>query len=229
MSIELICPSRGRPEAATALAESFAKTGVLITTSLVFAVDEDDPTAKDYPRSYDDHDPSVPRVLVVSGPPTGDPTGPLNSIALASEASIVGFIGDDSRLATKGWDAMVEEALREPGFAWGDDGTGPAAWPSTAFCSTDIVRRIGYFALPTLRRGFFDVQWISVARGAGIERVVAARFPHDNHEHPVAADVIAADEAAFNAWKNTQAAQDIASARLSWQLAHFFPADLINV
>lgn len=227
MSIQLICPSRGRPEAARALADSFAATRVLNTTSLVFAVDDDDPTAKDYPRSYDDHDPSVPRVFVVVGPPTGDPTGPLNSVALASESSIVGFIGDDSRLATKGWDAMVEQALAEPGFAWGNDETGPVAWPSTAFCSADIVRRIGYFALPTLRRGFFDVQWINVARGAGVERIIPARFPHDNHDHPVAPDIIAADEAAFAAWKQTGMSGDIANARLSWQLAHFFPRDLV--
>lgn len=192
-------------------------------------MDDDDPTAKDYPRSYDDHDPDVPRIFVVSGEPTGDPTGPLNRIALASDAGIVGFIGDDSRLATKGWDAMVEEALAEPGFAWGDDDTGPAAWPSTAFCSTDIVRRWGYFALPTLHRGFFDVQWVTVARAAGLERIVPARFPHDNHGNRVAEEIIAADEAACRAWEARQAAQDVANARLSWQLVHFFPPDLVMV
>lgn len=196
---------------------SFNATKSLDSTKLYFLVDDDDAMREDYPGT------------VIVGAPTGDPTGPLNREALATAATIVGFIGDDSRCATKGWDVMVEEALREPGFAWGCDETGPAAWPSTAFCSTDIVRRVGYFALPALRRGFFDVQWVTVARAAGLERVIRASFPHDNHDHPVAPEIIAADERAFGEWQRTKAADDVAKARIAYDLAHFFPRDLIGV
>jgi hypothetical protein len=218
MSIDLFCPSRGRPDAAGALADSFLATKGLPTTRLIFLVDFDDPTIAEY-ASHE----------FVAGPPEGDPTGPLNAAALrVSDADIVGFIGDDSRCETPGWDAMVERVLQEPGYAWGDDRTGPAAWPSTAFITADIVRRIGYFALPTLRRGFFDVQWVTTARSAGLERVIPARFPHDNHEHPVAPEIIAADEAAFGVWRTGGGfARDVKLARTTHDLAHFFARDVV--
>jgi hypothetical protein len=219
VSIDLFVPSRGRPSAAAELAASFTATKALETTRLVFLVDSDDPTAQDYPTGG---------CTVIFDAPTGDPTGPLNRAALTSEASIVGFMGDDSRCMTPGWDVMVERALAEPGLAWGCDETGPVAWPSTAFATADIVRALGYFALPSLRRGFFDVQWITTARAAGVERVIRASFPHDNHEHPVAPEVIAADQMAFEAWRTGGgAARDAKIVRLARDLAHFFPPDLI--
>ncbi len=187
-AIDLFCPSRGRPQAAHDLSRSFTATVSRPAPRLVFLLDAAAPTAFEYPQ------------FRLIGPGDGTPTGPLNRAALASTADIVGFIGDDSRCATKGWDAEVRRALREPGFAYGPDDTGPPIWPSTAFVTADIVKAVGYFALPTLRRGFFDRQWISVARGAGIERALRAHFPHDNAGHPGPKEIIAADEEAFRAW-----------------------------
>ncbi len=215
MSIELLCPSRGRPDAARELLASFRATVTLPSTRLVFLLDDDDPTAGDYPE------------VRVIAPGDGTPTGPLNRAALASEAAVVGFIGDDSRFATKGWDAEVERAIREPGFAYGPDDTGPPIWPSTAFVTTDIVRAIGYFALPTLKRGFFDRQWISVARGAGVERALTAHFPHDNADHPVSKEVIRADEEAFRRWGVDGALADARTAQQVYNVTHFFPARVL--
>lgn len=216
MSIELICPSRGRPDAAKQLLASFKDTAVLDTTRLIFAVDDDDPTVADYPGE------------VVIGPSSGDPTAPLNRLAFASTATICGFLGDDSRLVTKGWDREVERALREPGFAYGpDDTSGPAIWPSTCFVTTDIVRAIGYFALPSLKRGFFDRQWISVARAAKLERPLRSHFPHDNSEHPVAKAVIQADEKAFLEWGNAGALIDAKKAEHVYDLVHYFPPHVL--
>jgi hypothetical protein len=215
--IHLLCPSRKRPEAAAALEASFNATAVLPTTRLRFLVDNDDPLLNRYPADK------------IVGAPTGDPTGPLNTAALASEADIVGFIGDDSRCATKGWDAEVERVLREPGFAYGPDDTGPAVWPSTAFVTTAIIRAIGYFAYPELRRGFFDRQWMTVARGSRLERPLRSHFPHDNHEHPVDPKIIAADEAAFAKWQRESAVGDTRKALAVYDEIHFFPAHAIAV
>ncbi len=211
MSIDLFCPSRGRPQAAKELLESFNATVRLPTTRLIFLLDDNDPTSGQYAGE------------TIVGAPTGDPTGPLNRESLISKAKIVGFIGDDSRLVTKGWDAEVERALADPGIAYGPDDTGPALWPSTAFVTTDIVKAWGYFVLPDLHRGFFDRQWLSVARMAGVERGLRAHFPHDNHEHPVDPAIISADEAAYGKWGNAGAAKDAKIAQSVFELVHFFP------
>lgn len=208
--ISLLCPSRGRPQAAHDLLASFQKTRTT-DAHLIFCLDADDPTLREYPE---------PQII---GAPTGDPTGPLNAAALASDADIVGFVGDDSRLETPGWDFMVEQSLRTPGFCWGDDGH-DIPWPSTVFISREIVQALGYMVPPTLRRGFFDEVWTLLAEGTGTDRVIPAVFRHDNSagdpkspnfkpEAQVPPAVIAKDERAFNEWRRSQMASDIRKIR----------------
>lgn len=220
MRIDLLCPSRGRPEAARELLASFDKTKTQDGVRLVFCVDSDDRTIADYPEP------------MVVGAPTGDPTGPLNRAALLSVADIVGFIGDDSRCETEGWDRMALEALKTPGFCWGFDGTAPDPRPTTIFVSRPIVKTLGYLALPTLKRGFFDVVWVDIAKWTGMARVISAMFSHDNSagdpkspnfrpEAQVPSEVIAADEAAYKTWRLTQAEQDIRKVR-ALGLSRFF-------
>jgi hypothetical protein len=217
--ISLFCPSRGRPKAAQELLDSFLATKGLNSTELIFLVDADDDSGKTYPGN------------VRWGDPTGDPTGPLNRAAVTATADIVGFIGDDSRLETVGWDLQVTRALDTPGFCWGFDGTSPSAWPSTIFVSKRIVNSLGWLALPTLKRGFFDVCWVKLAQDSGMARVIPAMFRHDNSagdpaspnfkpEAQVPPAVIAEDEAAYKAWLK-DAASDVRKVRLA-DLARFF-------
>ena len=217
--ISLLCPSRGRPRQARELKESFDQT-TSGEAELIFLVDVDDPTLADYPLPFN------------AWQPTGDPTGPLNRAALRSMASIVGFCGDDSRMETPGWDLMVERALREPGFCWGNDGTGPSAWPSTCFISKEIVWALGWMVPPALRRGFFDVVWAEIAHSTNTAHVIPAMFRHDNSagdptspnfrpEAQVPPEVIAADEAAYKEWHKNEAISDVRKIR-SLSLAHFF-------
>lgn len=219
--IVLFCPSRGRPKAAAELHATF-QASVTGNAQLVFLLDEDDPTAKDY------------RGNVIVGEPTGDPTGPLNREALRCPEAIVGFIGDDSRCETRGWDRMVEQALREPGFSWGMDGTNESPWPSTCFISRDIVQALGWMVPPAFRRGYFDVAWVHLAAGSNSAHLIPAMFRHDNSagnpkspnfkpEAQVPPEVIAADKDAYQAWLST-AQKDVAKIRKIVDLAHFFPA-----
>jgi hypothetical protein len=212
MMLTLFCPSRGRPKEATALMESFLATKASPDTELVFLVDKDDPTRSDYPTS------------LILGEPTGDPTGPLNRAALASEADIVGFTGDDSRLTTPGWDVLVEGVLRAPGFCWGYDGTSDRPWPSTAFISRSIIQTLGWMVPPTLRRGFFDIAWTVLADSTKTVRIVQANFPHDNSRgdpskpnydptFQVPPDVIAQDERAFQEWMTNAMPRDVQKLR----------------
>jgi len=175
---------------------------------LVFCVDDDDPTLADYPP------------VVAAGPPTGDPTGPLNRAALAATSDIVGFCGDDSRFETPGWDTRVLEALRRPGFCWTADGTNPNPWPSTCFVNKSIVDALGWFVLPGLRRGYFDVAWVELARLTDSARLLPdVMIRHDNSagdphspnylpERRVPPQVIASDQQVFERWQATQAKAD---------------------
>jgi hypothetical protein len=218
--ISLFCPSRGRPRQAAELLTSFLATKGLLDTKLVFCVDYDDPTHEQYPAGHTAFDVGH-----------GDPTTPLNSWAAKSTSDIVGFIGDDSRCETVGWDMQVQRALETPGFCWGFDGTSPTAWPSTIFVSKSIVDALGWLALPALRRGFFDVVWVHLAQKSGTAHVIPAMFRHDNSagdpaspnfkpEAQVPPSVIAADEAAYKEWLKTADA-DVKKIR-QLDLARFF-------
>ena len=223
MSIALFCPSRGRPKDAAALLESFTATKALPTTELFFCVDTDDPDLLEYSG------------VIAPSAPTGDPTGPLNVHALAARTEVVGFIGDDSRLETPGWDVQVERALERPGFCWAMDGTSERPWPSTVFVSREIVKALGWLALPDLRRGFFDVVWVHLAQETGTARPLPdVLIRHDNSagdpdsasfipERRVPPEVIKADERAFWAWRNGPAfADDCRKVRLAADVARFF-------
>lgn len=205
MDIELFCPSRGRPDAASALRESFERTVSGSSVKLIFLCDTDDETVVRYPQEE-----------LIVGPPTGDPTGPLNREAIRSKADAVGFIGDDSRFETSGWDVLVVQSLGSgPGFVWGDDGH-DIPWPSAVFVSREIVQALGYLALPTLRRGYFDTVWMALAGGhqdtrwggwvwppGNCAKILAdVMFRHDNSNGNVSPAVIEQDQHAFYDWFN---------------------------
>lgn len=170
----------------------------------MFVLDSDDKTASEYP----DH------ILVT---PTGDPVGPSNEIALKSTADIIGWMGDDSRFETKGWDERVthEMSVAGGGFCWTAEGH-VKPWPSTIFISRDIVQGLGWLVFPNVKRGYFDVAWLQLARLTG--RAVVLRdvmIRHRNVPQGVPPDTIHADEAAFNLWCKKQCFQDASRIRLS--------------
>lgn len=186
----LLCPSRGRPAQAQELLESFHNTRHTDLIRLAFCVDDDDATKGDYPGE------------VILGPPTGDPTGPLNRAALAADED-VGFIGDDSRFETQGWDTAVLRSLQTPSFVWTQDGH-DKPWPSTVFVSRQIVKELGYLALPTLRRGYFDAVWVWLGTTTGtakqLPRVMIRHLNPPTAPGAATADVIEQDRLAFERW-----------------------------
>lgn len=216
MRLTLFCPSRGRPAEARALKASFDQTKATLDAELVFLLDDDDPTRHDYPRygygGYGDG------LLIATG--TGDPTGPLNRAVAGSKSDIVGFCGDDSRPETLGWDLEVMGSLKEPGFCWAMDGTNPNPWPSTCFVNRVIPQTLGWFVLPGLRRGYFDVVWAELARlthsarllpGVMIRHDNSAGDPHSPNyvpERQVPPEIIAADQRVFEAWMRDDARTD---------------------
>src|SRR5688572_33113496 len=104
----VIVPSRGRPHNVKDLIESFGKTRNF--AELLVVVDADDPakdeyTALEYPEEW-------ARLTVQSRRQLG-PT--LNHYAFtnADETEMIGFMGDDHRPRTSGWDIMINAMMRD--------------------------------------------------------------------------------------------------------------------
>ena len=177
----VVVPSRGRPQAARELAEAFADT-CTADTQLVFSLDDDDPTLDQYPE---------PRLVG----PNRSMVEALNAAAVAYARGLlglldapfaVGFLGDDHRPRTKGWDASYLEALRElgSGIVYGNDLLQRAELPTQCAMTTDIVTALGYMAPPALTHLYVDNVWLELGR-----RAECGRYLPDvvvEHCHPIA-------------------------------------------
>ncbi len=168
--IEILVPTRGRP--ATTLNEvnnSFYDTKTLEDTGLVFIADYDDETwISGDGFEYDNET----RIFVGGADqPVGLGIGAaLNHAAFAGDyvnkADILGFSADDVRFKTKGWDAAIAEALKDGGIAWCNDGANGELLANHWMVSTDIIKALGWFAVPACRHFFTDNAWTEIAKGA---------------------------------------------------------------
>lgn len=116
--ILFIVPTRGRPENVRQLSRAFdqARTGY---ADLIFIVDGDHPDEHDYSRATGSHS--------VYFQPWRGLSGTLNTVGprFASAYRYVGFMGDDHRPVSPGFDAALYAALRRCGdhaVAYGPDG-----------------------------------------------------------------------------------------------------------
>jgi hypothetical protein len=218
----VLCPSRGRPDAAWAVKESLEATRQDPATRLVFILDEDDATLADYMR------PRNGRELMIRRPRhEGGMVNALNAAALDllvewPHERVVGFVGDDHRFRTPGWDEVFNRSLEErPGFVYGND----LFWrngeiPTQIFISTEIVRALGWMALPACRHLYVDNAWMELGRETG-----SIRYYDDvviEHMHPAAGKaawdeghlrvnseaMYNSDAAAFATWRESEAFHD---------------------
>ena len=169
--LTVICPSRGRPGAAAEVMKTFKDTAVDLDSRLVFVVDPDDPTWAEYPGDIAT-EPIAYTYRLGERPALGGMLPPLNmairiSAVLSEETTVVGFVGDDHRFRTPGWDAAIDDYLEDhPGVAYGDDLLKGQNLPTQWFVSRTIVDMFG-MGLPTLRHLYIDDYWKTFASAAG--------------------------------------------------------------
>jgi hypothetical protein len=204
-----LCPSRGRPAAAQAILESFEATRTRDDTRLVFIVDRDDPSRGDYPGE----------VMVV--PPTGFMNGAVREaieLGVLRDATVIGWVGDDNRFRTPGWDVRIAEGLGTIGIGYPSDGWRKDDLPTNWWITRPIVDALGMFE-PTLRHYFTDNYWRALGRATGcyvhFEDVLI------EHLHPLAGkaenDAIYdrskqnafRDKVAYQRWEKTRKHHDI--------------------
>lgn len=212
--IVALCPSRGRPAAASATLASFLATKAAPDTRLLFLVDSDDPTLADYPAVY-----------TTAVEPRGTMAGALaQGLALIGDATAVGMIGDDNRFRTPGWDVRLDSWLTaNVGVAFGDDGHQDEILaargyrlPTSWWLSRPVADAFG-MTLAGLNHYWMDNYWLDLAGAAG-----ALEFMPDvliEHLNPLwqtadedatyarAARHAAHDKAVFRRWRGSQAFQ----------------------
>jgi hypothetical protein len=187
----MVVPSRGRPAAAHELVQMFNNTAVT-RPGLVFAVGEDDPTLPEY-RRLTGLTLGV-QLAIQPVPPVDRPSTmvhALNAVAVwltnaEGGPYAVGFMGDDHRPRTYGWDRMYLDALREmgTGIVYGDDLFQGEALPTQVAMTSDIIRALSFMAPPNLWHMFCDDFWRDLGRAAGCLRYMPEVVVE--HLHPLA-------------------------------------------
>ena len=155
MTLTVLCPSFGRPDAARELYETFHATA-RANTELRFLVWENDETRFEYPPN-------------TSFYPEKKMVARVNGFFPSRRVEFVGWVADDNRFETPAWDYEVFSALRlrSGGVVYGNDVVSPGSKPSHVFMDVRIPNALGWFLLPTLRSTFFDDVWEQIGRGLG--------------------------------------------------------------
>lgn len=179
MSGLVIVPTRGRPYSALELWDAWQGTVTSHQPALLFCVDDNDPALPAYQslaETYDWNLQVAPRLRI----------GPiLNRVAVAQAGAYpwIGFMGDDHRPRTRGWDQAINYALTAPGVAYGNDLIQGPLLPTAAFVHSDLINRLGYMVPPGLMHMYLDNFWLMLGEATHLHYLPELVF---EHLHPIA-------------------------------------------
>jgi len=218
--IAVVVPSRGRPGNIAALIEAWRTTSHGYAT-LDVVVDEDDPCVDEYTRL----DLPGGDTWVIEPRRLG---GALNyvcpQIAEREHVDMVGFMGDDHRPRSDGWDIVIDTAGMDapPAVVYGNDLVHGPGLPTAVFMDARIVRTLGHFVLPGQIHLWMDNYWKTLGEQLGtlrylpdvvIEHVHPITGKAEWDEHYIANNAHAVwenDERIYKEWVATQMPADIA-------------------
>ena len=214
--LEVLIPSRGRPESVERVVRSYALT-CRADTKIRFAFDEDDPKLDANVAAAQGHS-------FMCGP-RRTLTGWTNALAgrHARHAPALASFGDDHLPVTDGWDEMLLAALPAGGgYAYPEDQRRNDI-PEACVISTVIVKALGWMSPPFVTHWYQDNVWADLGRGAGClvycpDVIVRHLHPNvlgtpgdaTNHD---AAQRYDADLAAYQRWRLRAMPQDIQTVR----------------
>lgn len=163
----VLVPTRGRPQTIRPMVEAWWTTQT--QARLVFAVDDDDPELPAYLAEY--------RHLIEGRDPFKMHVGPrlrlagtLNELTAlhAPHAAAIGFLGDDHRPRTVGWDTRFAECLSGgAGVVYGNDLLVGDRFPTAVMMTSDIPLALGYFCPPGFVHLCLDLVWKDWGHGMG--------------------------------------------------------------
>ena len=188
----------------------FLATRMLPFTSLTFLVAQADSTKSEYPGwNTEDHYPLIgPDAMV------GRTNWALGQIG---NPDYIGWIADDNRFETPGWDEQVVKFLRKKagGVVYGNDVVSPGSKPSHVFMDARIPRALGWFLHPELRSTFFDDCWMTIGKELGTlqylpDVVIEHRYVEKDNR-----DDFSHDKAVYEHWIRHDLESDISKIRRS--------------
>lgn len=224
----VIVPSRGRPHNVAALIDAWftTRTG---DTELHVVLDDDDPTLEEYQDVL--HPQRTHKWVTCWTGPRMRLGGSLNHHApyLAQFCDVVGFMGDDHRPRTAGWDVAIAEACQPDSVVYGDDLIQRSNLPTAAFLGAEIVRTLGWMVLPGMVHLFMDNLWKTLGEQLGTLRYLPDVIIE--HVHPIAglaewdegysaanaAEVWEHDEALYREWVGYRMVDDVARIKAAVQ------------
>ena len=227
MSIAVLCPSRGNPQALFDAAFSCTSTAMDPSTRFIPVVDENDPLIERYFAFNEDI--NLPIEVVPKGQ-TGNMNLALNYAVrrAAEDFDIVGFCGDDHRFRTQGWDRVVAKVLEDEGggFAYGDDLAQREALPTQVFITSPIIRALGWMGLPGARHLYLDNTWRYLGERTDsliylpdivVQHMHPAHNPDvpwdDNHRRVNTSEMYEHDRLVYEAWLADGAEADVERVR----------------
>lgn len=236
MELLVITPSRGRPARLAEMVEAVAATRWLDTHVLAF-VDDDDPTLAGYAELAE----SRTDILTVRRGRRRSLTGWTNRAALehalADDPTLfLASLGDDHLPRTPGWDAELVGEIGKmdgPGWAYGNDLLQGERIPTAWVQSTQLVKALGWMALPCCEHLCIDSAVYDLGHAAG--RIAYRQDIVVEHMHPAvrkaptdgtyregnSAERNELDGAAYHAWLGEGFERDAATVRaLTWSHAH---------
>jgi hypothetical protein len=155
-------------------------------TRLLFAVDVDDPTHREYAAIVDDV-PNCGAIFGMSRNMVEALNGAANlALAAHPDTFAIGFMGDDHLPRTYGWDSLYLAALRDlgTGIVYGDDLLQRQNLPTQCAMTADIVTALGYMAPPELHHLYVDNAWLVWGNSLGVLRYLPQVVIE--HRHPMA-------------------------------------------
>lgn len=174
----MIIPSRGRPELVERFIKAYRDTNSICPVLL--RVDDDDPKIEEYSK--------IARVLpptwlYVRGRRMKCPEACQWMFEQYPNEPWYALFGDDVLPQTPHWDKILIEAAGTRKVSYGFD---PSCWPLATHpvVGGDIVRAVGYYAVPSVLHWYMDTLWYDIAIRLGrLAPVKEVLVPHLHLEH----------------------------------------------
>ncbi len=210
----VITPSRLRPGNIARLLDAVHATAKM-KTHVHVAVDDDDPELDRYrqvmQRAGKDGD------VLTTGPRKGL-TGWTNEIAVpaAEDYPYLASLGDDHVPYTPGWDKALIRAIEQmpgkTGFSYPWDNTREDI-PEAVVMSSNIVKALGWMALPDCTHWYIDTAWADLGRGINaLKHLRAIKVEHAWKADQTSKDSgekLIADRDAYYLWRKQRMTDDI--------------------
>ena len=224
-TLAMLIPTRGRPGSARSLLKACEETGTnRVTTTIIFGIDADDETLDEYDGVISSSSVNAGLMVLKPGERRGmvDPLNQMFTKIAYGGYDALGFMGDDHRPRTAGWDEKLLLALGERKYAvaYGNDLLQGQNLATAVVMTADIPQALGYMAPPELQHLHVDNAWMDWGRATQLTYLDDVIL---EHMHPVAGkspldegygavncgDVHSHDKAAYDAYVRDRLADDL--------------------